>query len=192
MSTDHGATPLAEVRSALLSDRESGLRRLNDIFRKGEAPEGLAGRLHGELVALEIAPGVTDLLTRLISNWSPWKGKTFDPSRRRGDNIFSRDSLRVARVFNPFYNNFIGDGPHNYRAFAFQTYLGPGREDPDRIVLKIDYDLPENPGWSIRRVLDELVQIGEGTYLGKAHVKWWWGNWQRVAYFALFEQAEND
>jgi hypothetical protein len=52
-------------------------------------------------------------------------------------------------------------------------------------VLKIDYDLAENPGLSIRRVLDELVQVDDGFYLGKAHLKWWWGRWQLVAYFTL-------
>jgi hypothetical protein len=52
-------------------------------------------------------------------------------------------------------------------------------------VLKIDYDLPENPALSIRRILDELVQVADGVYLGKAHVKWWWGAWQPVAYFSL-------
>jgi hypothetical protein len=52
-------------------------------------------------------------------------------------------------------------------------------------VLKIDYDLPQNPAFSIRRVLDELVQVADGVYLGKAHVKWWWGAWQPVAYFSL-------
>jgi len=184
MSIDPDGADLAEIRAALTADRELGLRRLNEMFRNGDAPEGLAGRMHGELVALDIAPGLTDLLTRLTSNWLPWKGKTFDPVHARGDNIFSRDSLRLARVFNPFYNHFVGDGPQNYRGFAFRTYLGPGREDPDRNVMKIDYDLAENPGL-IRRVLDELVQIGDGAYLGKAHVKWWSGRWQRVAFFAL-------
>jgi hypothetical protein len=33
--------------------------------------------------------------------------------------------------------------------------------------------------------LDELVQVEEGFYLGKAHLKWWWGKWQMVAYFSL-------
>ena len=32
---------------------------------------------------------------------------------------------------------------------------------------------------------DWLVQVGEGTYLGKAHVNWWWGRWQRVGFFSL-------
>jgi hypothetical protein len=52
-------------------------------------------------------------------------------------------------------------------------------------VLKIDYDLDSNPKLSVRRVLDELVQLSEGLYLGKAHVKWYWGKWQTVAFFSL-------
>ena len=57
--------------------------------------------------------------------------------------------------------------------------------DPDRSVLKIDYDLEENPSLTVRRVLDELVQIDDNLYLGKAHVRWWWNRWQTVAYFSL-------
>ena len=52
-------------------------------------------------------------------------------------------------------------------------------------MLKIDYDLPENPKRTIRRVLDEMVQLEDGSYLGKAQLHWWWGRWQTVAYFAL-------
>jgi hypothetical protein len=121
----------------------------------------------------------------------PWKGKTFDASSSRGDNIFTRGSLRTARLFNPTYRGFRGDGPETYLAFAFRTYVAPGLEDADRKVLKIDYDLPENPKLTVRRVLDELVQVGNGTYLGKAHVKWWWGRWQPVAFFALFEPTRS-
>jgi hypothetical protein len=187
MSIRPNGAVLTEIRSVIAADREAGLGRLNDLFRNGDPPEGLADRMDGELLALEV-PGLSDLLTQLFSSWQPWRGKTFDPVRARGDNIFSRDSLKLARVFNPFYNDFVGDGEDNYRAFAFDTYLGPGREDLDRTVMKIDYDLPGNPVLTIRRVLDELVQIDDGTYLGKAHVRWWWGRWQRVAFFALQEQ----
>lgn len=176
------------AKEALARSRDEGLSLLNDLFRAGKTPEPAPdGRLEGELVDLDLAPGVTELLTGLTARWLPWKGKTFDRVQARGDNIFTRDSLRIARVFSPFYNGFVGDGPETYRAFAFRTYIASGREDPDRMVMKIDYDLAENPGSTIRRVLDELVQVGEGAYLGKAHVKWWWGNWQRVAFFALFE-----
>lgn len=174
----------------------SGLRsasrsELNDLFRGGRPPDPpLDGRTSGGLICLEIAPGVSQLLSALIANRMPWRGKTFDASNSRGDNIFSRRVLRLARVFNPSYRGFRGDGSETFRAFAFRTYLAPGREDLDRVVLKIDYDLPENPRLTIRRVLDELVQVGDGTYLGKAHVKWWWGRWQRVAFFALVAPAK--
>lgn len=181
---------IAVAKDALKSNREEGLKLLEDLFRAGEAPEpGPEGRLQGELVDLDLVPGLTGLLTMLTARWLPWKGKTFNRAQARGDNIFARDSVRIARVFNPFYKGFVGDGPETYRAFAFRTYVGPGREDPDRLVMKIDYDLAENPRATIRRVLDELVQIGEGVYLGKAHVRWWWGDWRRVAFFALSEPA---
>ena len=85
----------------------------------------------------------------------------------------------------PGYRGFVPDGPDTYRAFAFRTYVGPGKLDRDWQVLKIDYDLPENPRWTICRVLDEVVQVGDGRYLGKAHFHWWWGTWQLVAYFSL-------
>ena len=175
----------------------SGLRSadravLNERFRNGWPPDPpLDGRTSGELISLEIAPGVTQVLGVLLATRMPWKGKTFDAASSRGDNIFSRGSLRLARPFNPLYRGFRGDGPGTYRAFAFRTYLAPGLEDADRKVLKIDYDLPENPKLTVRRVLDELVQIGDGAYLGKAHVKWWWGRWQRVAFFALFEPTRS-
>lgn len=165
---------------------------LNDLFRGGWTPDPpLDGSTRGELIGLEIAPGITQLLDFLMAIRMPWKGKTFDAARSRGDNIFGRGSLSLVRLFNPRYRGFRGDGPETYRAFAFRTYVAAGREDADRQVLKIDYDLPENPRVTVRRVLDELIQVGDGTYLGKAHVKWWWGRWQRVAFFALVD-AERD
>ncbi len=76
-------------------------------------------------------------------------------------------------------------GPRTFQAFAFRTYVAPGKDDPDRQVLKIDYDVPGNPPLSVGRVLDELVEIGDGYYLGKAHHHWLWGAWQMVAFFSL-------
>jgi hypothetical protein len=61
--------------------------------------------------------------------------------------------------------------------------------DPDSAVLKIDYDLNGNPSLTIRRILDELVQLDRNLYLGKAHVHWWWGSWQTVAYFMLTDET---
>jgi hypothetical protein len=152
----------------------------------GTPPEPpLNGRYRGEVVMLNIAPGLTQVANAIVSAWLPWKGKTFDAARARGDNLFTRDSLLLARVFWPLYGGYVGEDHETYQAFAFRTYVAPGLSDPDREVLKIDYDLRENPALSIRRVLDELVPIAPGVYLGKAHVKWWWGAWQLVAYFML-------
>ena len=159
---------------------------LEALFAAGKPPTpALEGRTEGELVALDLAPVVTQALTALTSVWLPWQGKTFDAAQARGDNIFTAGSKTAARIFNPGYRSFINDGPDTYRAFAFRTYEAGAREDGNHTVLKIDYDLPENPRATIRRVLDELVQIDDGVFLGKAHVRWWSVRWQRVAFFSL-------
>ncbi|MBI5301946.1 MAG: hypothetical protein HY868_07400 [Chloroflexi bacterium] len=159
---------------------------MNAIFRAGSPPRApLDGEYGGELVALDVAPGVTQLARAITRAWMPWRGKTFDERRARGDNIFMRDSLALARVYWPLYRGYVFEGKDRYHAFDFRTRVAPGLFDPDRAVLKIDYDLASNPRFSIRRVLDELVQVRDDLYLGKAHVKWWWGKWQTVAYFTL-------
>jgi hypothetical protein len=121
----------------------------------------------------------------MASLWMPWQGKIFRAGARQGVNIFSRDSLPLARLFWPFYRHIRPDSPDTYLAFALHTYAGPGRADPDRQVLKIDYNLKSNPRQNVRRVLDELVQLEPGYYLGKAHLHGWWGGWQTVAFFSL-------
>ena len=181
-----GTVQLQSVRSLLQHDRAQGMAGLNKLFRNGTQPElPLDGRYRGELVVLDLVPGLTQLFQSITAAWMPWLGQTFNASQQRGDNIFTQDSYVLARLFNPFYGGFIADQPGMYRGFAFHTYMAPGLIDTDRTVLKIDYDLKENPAATVRRILDELVQIDEDLYLGKAHVHWWWGGWQTVAYFTL-------
>src|SRR5690349_10422380 len=184
--------PLNLLRSAqalVQSNRARGLAALNNLFRAGTVPDPRPnGRYAGELIALDMAPGLTQFFQWLTNQWMPWHGKTFESTQQRGDNIFTRDSYPLARLFNPLYRGFVNDGPKTYRGFAFRTYTAPGLFDTDRTVLKIDYDLKENPALTVRRVLDELVQLDENLYLGKAHVRWWWSpedSWQTVAYFSL-------
>ena len=175
----------------------SGLRSadrsaLNEHFRSGWPPDPpLDGRTSGELIRLEIAPVVTQLFSALLARVCLGRAR---PSMRHhpGATTFSLEvrcdwlgcSIRAIAGFEAMALKPTAP-------FAFRTYLAPGLEDADRTVLKIDYDLPENPKLTVRRVLDELVQIGDGAYLGKAHVKWWWGRWQRVAFFALFEPTRS-
>jgi hypothetical protein len=173
-------------------NRAQGLAALNDLFRAGTSPDPSPdGRYRGELIALDIAPGLTPFFQWLASTWMPWRGKTFNASQQRGDNLLTKDSYFLARLFNPLYRGFKTDSSKTYRGFAFHTYAAPGLFDRDRTVLKIDYNLKENPALTVRRVLDELVQLDENLYLGKAHVRWWWrtkGTWQTVAFFTLMDQ----
>lgn len=186
LPTATGSHALAAARELADKDRVAGMAALNHLFRQGVAPSpALSGRYRGSLLALDIAPGFTRLTQAITARWLPWQGKTFDAERQSGDNIFTRDSLRLAHIYWPGYGAYQDDGPATYRAFRFRTYIAAGLADPDRQVLKIDYSLPENPGATIRHVLDELVQVDDATYLGKAHMRWWWGKWQLVAFFAL-------
>ena len=179
-------TSISAAQSIFQRDRKRGFAALNEIFRSGSPPNPpLSGGYAGQLVALDVAPGLNQLIEMITARWMPWKGKCFDAGQANGDNIFTRDSLMLAHIFWPLYRDYKDESAERYRAFTFQTHLAPGLANPDRQVLKLDYNLEGNPSLSVRRVLDELVQVDTDLYLGKAHLKWWWGNWQLVAYFSL-------
>lgn len=170
------------------ADRTACLTALEDIFRSGVAPRPpLDGLYRGELLALDIAPGLTRVAESLAGLWLPWRGKQLDAVSARGINLFTNDSYPPARLIWPAYRGYRARGPETYQAFAFHTSVGPGFRNPDQQVLRLDYDLPENPRLfvTVRRILDEVVQVADGYYLGKAYVHWYWGRWSRVAYFAL-------
>jgi len=179
-------TSISAAQSIFAGDRKRGFAALNEIFREGSPPDPpLNGTYAGELVALDVAPGLNQFAEMITSRWLPWKGKFFDAARACGDNIFTRDSLLLAHIWWPLYRGYKNESAERYRAFTFRTHLAPGLTDPDRHVLKLDYNLEGNPSLSVRRVLDELVQVEPALCLGKAHLKWWWGKWQLVAYFSL-------
>jgi hypothetical protein len=77
------------------------------------------------------------------------------------------------------------DGDGIFRALKFTTSIKAGMVDTDRQVLNINYDSPDNPALTIRPIIDELVQVHDGVYLGKIHFHWWWGRWQMIGYFSL-------
>lgn len=174
------------VASSVTASRADKFVALNALFRSGTLPtESLDGRYRGGLAAIDLAPGATQLAQAILSRWLPWQGKRFDAACECGDNVFSRDSYPLARVIWPLYRAYAGDTATTYRAFTFQTYTGPGLFDADRQVFKLDYDLPGNPSGNVKRVLDELVELPDGTFLGKAHLKLYGGAWKTVAYFTL-------
>ena len=51
-------------------------------------------------------------------------------------------------------------------------------------MLTIDYDFAANPGFLIRRILDELVQVDDALYLGKVLLRWR-GSFRRLGFFSL-------
>jgi hypothetical protein len=178
-----------DIRAAqklMKQDRRQGLAALNDLFRAGQPPEPpLNGPYNGELVAVDIAPGVTQFVEWLTSFWMPWKGKYLIREDAKGDNIFDQKSRLLMRILFPFYRGIIENDKETFRAFVFKTSIDAGRVDPDRKVFRIDYNSPDNPALTIRRILDEVVQVKDGVYLGKIHFKWWWGAWQMIGYFSL-------
>lgn len=86
-----------------------------------------------------------------------WIGKTFHRDDAIGANVFHGASEDVDK-------------------YPFKMYVGQGIQDKNTQVIKIDYNIPENPFW-FRPVLDEIVQVGPDEYLGKAHI--------RLAFFPL-------
>ena len=80
-----------------------------------------------------------------------WIGKTFDARHATGKNRMKSPQGVELR-------------------YPFKTEVGRGVADPIQVV-KIDYDIPENPLW-LRRILDEIVQVGPDHFLGKVHLRW--------------------
>jgi hypothetical protein len=176
---------IAEATRQFPRQRAASIAQLNEIFSHGAAPRpALDGRYQGALLTTSVSPLIDSLARALIGRWLPWKGKVFDAATQTGDNMFSNDGLWASRLVFPGYKGTRPDGPGRSRALQFRTYLGAGKDDPAPEVLKLDYNLETNPGFIVRDVLDELVQVYSGYYLGKAHLLWR-NKWRCAAYFTL-------
>jgi hypothetical protein len=167
---------------------DEALATLNLMFRLGKPPaEPLSGPYDGILVAPSLWRPADRALTALTAAWMPWVGKRFDAEAQQGDNLLRPSARQPARVLWPGYRP--DDAPGGLlAAFRFRTYTAPGKVDPDRETLKIDYDSEENPGLLIRDILDELVEIVPGAYLGKVLLRRGDADarrWVLVGYFAL-------
>jgi hypothetical protein len=107
-------------------------------------------------------------ITRSASGAS--SGKKFDPAKKQGVNTLTDSARWPAKLIWPLYST--KDSPLGRSAFDFNTYVEPGRLDPDVKVLVIDYEsVPENPSLLIRQIRDELVEIVPGANLGKMLVR---------------------
>jgi hypothetical protein len=158
-----------------------GLERL---FRAGRVPDPWPdGPLDGRLLATFIWAPWDSVVTRLAGVWMPWMGKAFDPAASTGINRFrpTGATRRWLKMLFPAHG-FVERGDR-IEAFPFRNRLAPGALDPDVQVLKIDYDFDANPAL-IRKILDELVEVAPGRYLGKILMRVR-GRYRRVGFFSL-------
>lgn len=100
----------------------------------------------------------------------PWLGKRFTLTPEGGTNLFTSLGGRILHLLTPRYKHFATQSDKNISAYNFKTSTGPGLRDATTQVLKLDYNIPENPG-IIRIIYDELVQVDPGRYLGKVYVQ---------------------
>jgi hypothetical protein len=179
-----GQIQLAGVRAG--RRREEARDTLNRMFRLGGPPDPpIDGPTDGILVTPVMPRVLESPLRALTSAWMPWLGKRFDAAAGHGDNLLTASARVPARALWPTYRpERLEDG--RLAAFRFRTYVGPGTLDPDRQNLKIDYDSDENPALLIRDILDELVQLVPGAYLGKVLLRRGEGApYGLIGYFAL-------
>jgi hypothetical protein len=160
-------------------------RMLRARFESGRAPAvPLDGAYTGRLLAITV-PGPLGWIARLWARlWMPWKGKRFLAESRLGENLITNDARALVSLVWPFYHHAPREGCEHFRAFAFSVRLAHSVRNPRLAVMRIDYDLDENPRFWIRDIVDELVETAPGEYLGEAQVRWF-GRWRTAAYFSL-------
>src|ERR687886_1240825 len=182
MDSAQAAARVAAARSFRSADHRAMLVDLNSLFRAGRVPQvPLHGLYAGTFITTTFGRAADVAFGALGQVYMPWRAKVFDATAHSGRNLFTARSKLLIRPFDPAVRD---DRPGLVSAYPFATSSGPGVIDRDREVLKIDYDLPTNPFGPVRRVLDELVEVAPGYYLGKAHLRGR-GHWRTVAYFAL-------
>ena len=146
-------------------------RELERLFLRGAPPDP---PLHGEargILLTPVLPAPAEAgLRAFLSAWMPWQGKRFDAGAASGDNLLAPGFRLPAKLLWPSLR-LEPAGPGRLAGFPFRTSAGPGELDPDREVLKLDYDVAGNPRLLVRSVLDELVQVAPGVHLGKMLVR---------------------
>ena len=164
--------------------RERAVAEIDELFRSGSAPEPAPeGFLRGRLITSTTWDGFDLVGRRLAELYMPWLGKSFDPGAGEGVNVLKRSAVGPMRALWPSYK-VLREHEDRVEAFRFRTRVDPGAVDPSINVLKIDYDFEANPDFIIRRILDELVQLDDGLYLGKVLYRQK-GRYRTIGFFSL-------
>ena len=138
-------------------------------FEKGVVPET---KPDGFYKGISFILGITNL---------PWRGVVFEASQSKGINLFTENGFKLIRKLTPKYNHFSQDN-QDYKAYYFDTYTGTSIAGNNQCI-KLDYSNPENP-WLLRIILNEIVEVSPGEYLGKVHLKIL-GRYITIGYFSL-------
>ena len=69
------------------------------------------------------------------------------------------------------------------KKYLFRLYKEKGLSEKNLDVIKIDYNVSQNPLW-LRFIMDEIVGINEDQYLGKLHIRFPGGSFA-LGYFNL-------
>ena len=105
-----------------------------------------------------------------------WLGKKFFATTSRGINIFTPLDIKLS--------NGVNQNSTTTEKYPFKTSLGKGLRDKTLDVFQIDYNIPANPFW-LRPILDEIVEITPGHYLGKLQARFIPGFPFTLSYFEL-------
>jgi hypothetical protein len=165
--------------------RDAGIESLCELFGLGTVPATIEGRTEGTLVAPTITTPVDRVMRALAGAWMPWLGKRFDSAANSGDNVLAASARWPAKLFWPLFGTRpLGD---DRAAFDFETRVEPSEDaGPAVDVLVIDYVVVDsNPGFIIKRIRDELVEIVPGANLGKVLWRHGDGSYALIGFFAL-------
>jgi hypothetical protein len=164
--------------------RDEAAESLGRMFRLGLVPEPpLDGPYRGLIVATLTARAADPLLRQATQLWQPWEGKRFDAGSETGDNLLLRSARMPARLLWPSYRLEEADS-RLCAGFRFVTSPGPDALNREQDVLRLDYAAAGNPRPIVRDVLDEVVQIVPGAYLGRILLRRG-GRLRLVGWFAL-------
>jgi hypothetical protein len=166
-------------------NRAEVIRRLDALFASGVEPEPApSGFQKGRLLATSTWSPWDVVVMGIAQLWMPWLGKTFSPTTGTGLNRFTPTTATRAwlRTLFPRHAPEVTEAGR-LEAFPFRTCVGRGEVDAAVCVLKIDYDFEANPTF-VRHILDELVQIAPGRYLGKVLFRSG-GRFRRIGFFSL-------
>lgn len=94
-----------------------------------------------------------------------WQGKRFDRVQTTGINVFQGTASQDEK-------------------YPFRINVGAGIQDKNLQVIKIDYSGNKDPWW-LKYILDEIVEVSPGTFLGKVHVTIMPGVPLSLGYFRL-------